>query len=135
LEDELEGKLLPEQNAAVERVTQELQRNAERKAIGSNVDMGQVMRVNEAGRVEIPHILSRGATATNWLMGKMGTAADQKIANDMGRLLVADPPAFARKYLIDVPQSRAKVIMAELKARLAPVAGASVLNVSQGDQQ
>jgi hypothetical protein len=132
MEAELEGKLLPEQNAAVERVTQELERNAERKALGSNVDMGSIMRVSESGKVEIPHILSRGATATNWLMGKMGTAADQKIATDMGRLLVSDPQAFATKYLADVPQSRAKVIIAELRARLKPLTPVALSAASNG---
>jgi hypothetical protein len=122
---------------SVNRVSQEIMRDAERDALGKGVDVSHLFEIADKGKgaVTIPHLISRPASIANFVMRTMGKGADEKIAQDMGNLMLTDLPAFSKKYLEAVPVSQRELIIQELmkKSRYAPSAAAGVA-VNQGDK-
>lgn len=130
----------PGQMDAVNRVSAELTRDLERKALGQSVDVGHLFNIADKGKgaVVLPNLLSRPAMAMNFVMRNLGHGADEKITQDMGRLMIQDPSAFAAKYLTDVPPSQRAVVMqqlSDLARRGALSAGAQAAGRAQGDSK
>jgi hypothetical protein len=80
--------------------------------------MSSAFRISEGSQPTVPHVLTKEATLANWLMGTLGKSADQKIGEDMGRLLNANPKEFARKYLADLPPNKALVVVEQIRQKI-----------------
>jgi len=128
------GKVLtgPGQMEAVNRVSGELTRDLERKALGQGVDTGNLFNIADKGKgtVSIPNLLSRPAMLANFVMKKLGHGADEMITQDMGNLMVKDPAAFAAKYLKEIPVSERRMVIEEIARRgKNPMIGTVGMNV------
>lgn len=136
--DDIGQVLAPEQMRAVKRVESELLRELEKRSLAKNVDTKYLFDIAEEGKgaISIPNLLSRPAMIANFIMKKFGQGADDKIAQDMANLMINNPPAFAAKYLKDVPKSeQAAVIEAIMRQLDGPVGGvASPIMAVQGQQ-
>lgn len=128
------GKVLtgPGQMDAVSKVSGELTRDLERKALGQGVDTGNLFNIADKGKgtVSIPNLLSRPAMLANFVMKRLGHGADEMITRDMGNLMVKDPAAFAAKYLKEIPISERRMVIEEIARRgKNPMIGTVGMNV------
>jgi hypothetical protein len=120
-------------------ITDELARNAEKHALGSDVSVQGIFDIAEKGKdsIHIPNLLWRPAMLANWAMSKIGNSADDLIAQDVGKMLLKDPEGFANKYLADIPPNQRQVAMELIKQKLTkagPYARASVISASQNGE-
>ena len=123
---------------AVNRVTSEIMRDVERGSLGKGTDVGHLFEIADKtkGAVSIPSMLSRPATIANWAMKKAGQGADEKIAQDMGNLMLTDPAGFSKKYLQNVPKADRQLLLEEVMKRIPVGAGvASGAMVNKGERQ
>lgn len=123
-EGDLSKALTQQQMSAVDTVSRELARDAERAALGKGVNANQVFGIAEEGKqaIKLPNLLSRPAMVTNWVMHIIGQGADEAIAKDMAVLMVKNPLAFGAKYLKDVPVQFRSQVFQDLVARYRPAA-------------
>lgn len=106
-----------ESRKAVARVTKELQRDTERKALGRNVALKDIFDIAESskGSVKLPQLWSRPTSIARWLMHMTGNDADMKIARDLYANMKTNPDAFVSKYLKDVPPSQVPIVLQTLE--------------------
>lgn len=102
--------LTNQQMDAVNTVSKELARDAERTSLGASVDTKHLFEIADKskGTISFPTLLSRPAMLANWIMRKVGTGADEMITQDMGKLMLSDPAAFSAKYLQEIPTTYRK---------------------------
>lgn len=107
---EVDQVLNKPQMDAVSKVSQELSRDAERATLGQSVDTKHLFEIADKGKgtISFPTLLSRPAMLVNWIMKQVGHGADERITQDMGKLMLSDPAAFSAKYLKDIPPSSRK---------------------------
>lgn len=107
---EVDQVLNKPQMDAVSKVSQELSRDAERATLGQSVDTKHLFEIADKGKgtISFPTLLSRPAMLVNWIMKQAGHGADERITQDMGKLMLSDPAAFSAKYLKDIPPSSRK---------------------------
>lgn len=130
-ENDLAKYLNKYQLGATKKALSELDRNAERKALSAGVDTKHLFQIadKEGGAISIPSMLSRPATLTNWAMKKLGHGADDKIARDIGNLMLTNPAEFSRKYLQDIPVSHRQRVIDELTKNYLKPTGATAIPV------
>lgn len=120
--------LNPKQKESIQRVTDELTRDTFKDELGTNQKVDNVFSIAEKGKggMTLPAMLWSPATITNWIMKRMGHGADERIAQDMGKMMFQDPEAFAGKYLADKPLSARERVIAEIMRNRNPALGTAV---------
>lgn len=113
MEEELDTKLTASDQFAVNRVMTELSRDAEKKALGSHVDVKDIFDIVEKGKgsIKIPQLWNRPTSVAKFLMHMTGNDADMKVLTNMHSMMKTDPSGFARKYLSDIEPSKIPGVM------------------------
>ena len=125
LEGEMETKLSPRQMQAVENVGRSIENDAAKNRLAANVNTNDLFRAGREGELRMPHVLSRTATVANAILEKIGSGLDQKLTQDVGKLMLTDPKAFAAKYMKELSPEEAKKAIEVLRLS-APVVPATL---------
>lgn len=113
--EKLSDILTPKQSAIVDNVLADLQRKAKSETLASQSKVGNI-GVEKGG--ELPNVLNRAATYTNFILKALKRDANDEI-NRVAAEMLLDPVKLAA-FMENVPKNRVKGIIEPFMAKLTP---------------